>query len=128
LGRLDGTPGNAWSDLLDRYKRLTPQQQRILVVYLLAATTDAALTSSRIDDYERAHIGTYASWQDARDDLVEFLGWPDVLAQADVRDDFGESIEDLLTWDETAVRERLNELYFVAELDDDTVYLFHRGI
>jgi hypothetical protein len=126
LERYLAAPSDAMSSLLDHYVDMPDEERRAFAIYLLTATTDPALNRTRIDDFESAHVGTYDGWQDARNDLADSLGWPVTLATADLIDDAGGPIADLLTWDEASVRERLRQLFVIVELDDHTVSVFHR--
>ena len=130
LARYLSAQGNASNDLLNEYESLSEEDQRAFAIYLLYVNTTGTLSPSLIEDCEDAFIGRYDNWQQARDYLADVLEWPHTLAHAGLRDNAGGDITDLLTWDEGRVRERLNELFTIVELDDDTVYVYHhdRGV
>jgi hypothetical protein len=130
LARYLSAQGDASSNPLNEYERLSEEDQRAFAIYLLYVNTTGTFTSRLTEDYDDAFIGQYDNWQEARDYLADVLEWPHALAHAGLRDNAGGDITDLLTWDEGRVRERLNELFTIVELDDDTVYVYHhdRGV
>ncbi|WP_036318612.1 hypothetical protein [Microbacterium sp. B24] len=125
LARYLSAQGDASNGLLHEYESLSEEDQRAFAIYLLYVNTTDALTPRLIEDCDDAFIGHYDTWQQARDYLADVLEWPHALANAEVKDNAGADITDLLTWDEALVRERLNELFTIVELDDDTVYVYH---
>lgn len=117
----------ASGSVLEKLSKAVETHDRAFAVYLLFVPDIDVTSENLIEDFEAAHLGVYSSWQAARDDLMSTLGWPGALDSADIRDDGDVSITDLLTWDESAVGERLEELFHIIDLGD-AVYVYQRVI
>lgn len=98
-------------------------EQRAFAVYLLSANDTASPTANVIERFESRHVGTFATWAEARWELSTMLGWHPGLRQAE-QDDLSQDVSDLLALGEEAIRARLQQLFTITELDDDTVYVF----
>lgn len=116
-------PGSA----LEKLGEAVEKHDRAFTVYLLFVPDVNVTSENLIEDFEAAQVGVYSSWQAAREELMSTLGWPGALDSADIRDDGDISITDLLTWDESAVGERLEELFHIIDLGD-AVYVYQRVI
>lgn len=111
---------------LSGYLGLPKQQREAFATYVLYESATVIPLQARFEAFETDYFGSYSTWGEARDALMGFFGWDKALADADVRDGNDWSLTELLTWDEEAVRKRLEEELNIVELDTGAIVIFHR--
>lgn len=112
--------------VLEKLGAAVATHDRAFTVYLLFVPDVNVTSENLIEDFEAAHVGTYSGWQKAQDGLMSVLGWTAALSDADIRDDGDVPITNLLTWNESAVGERLLQLFHCIYVVD-TVYVYRRA-
>lgn len=98
-------------------------ERRAFAVYLLSVNDTASPYTNVVERFEAAHVATFTNWAQTRAGLSKVLGWPPALEEAE-RDELSQDVGELLTLGEEAIRARLQQLFTIIELDDDTVYVF----
>lgn len=97
----------------------------VFAVFILV--TDVDLTAGELlKQFHASHIGTFANWDDAVDNLTSMLGWKKLLGN--LRTEGSDQVMDflVLTWDEEAVRRRLSELFMIVEINGH-LHVFDRA-
>lgn len=111
--------------VLEKLGAAVETHDRAFTVYLLFVPDIDVTSENLIESFKAAHVGVYSSWQEAQNELMSALGWTTLLDGADIRDDGDVPITDLLTWDESAVGERLQQLFHCIYVVD-AVYVYRR--